>query len=390
MKNLRCGVIGIGNMGTAHAQSISRGAVAGLSLAAAADPREDRMAWAKSELPAEVAWHQTGEELIAQADLDVVIIATPHYSHPPLAAAAFAKGLHVVIEKPAGVYTRAVREMNRAAEAAGKIFAIMYQMRAVPLHQKMRELAQSGEIGEIRRIHWVATDWYRTQAYYDSGGWRATWAGEGGGVLLNQCPHPLDLLWWIPGLMPSRVRAFMSFGKYHDIEVEDDVTAYLEYANGATGVFMASTGEAPGANRVQISGDGGSLLLEHGQLTLARNRVPVSTHLKTARGGFDTPECWKIAIPVPPNPGNEHNIILRNVVEAIRDGKPLLAPGPDGLNGLSISNAMHLSAWTDAWAPLPVDEDAFMAHLDEKRRNSRHKTGAGQTLDLKASFKGTP
>ena len=219
MDKVRIGIIGIGNMGSAHAKYISAGEIPNAELTAVCDTNPKRLEWAKKNLGEGVLLFEKAEALFESGSVDGVIIATPHYYHPPLAIEAFKSGLHVLIEKPAGVYTKQVREMNEAAEKSGKVFGIMYNQRTSPLYQKLRDLVKSGEVGEIKRINWIITDWYRSQSYYDSGGWRATWAGEGGGGLINQCPHNLDLWQWICG-MPVRIRAFCSYGKYHDIEAD--------------------------------------------------------------------------------------------------------------------------------------------------------------------------
>ena len=274
-----------------------RGRNSNAELTAVCDTNPKRLEWAKKNLGEGVLLFEKAEALFESGSVDGVIIATPHYYHPPLAIEAFKSGLHVLIEKPAGVYTKQVREMNEAAEKSGKVFGIMYNQRTSPLYQKLRDLVKSGEVGEIKRINWIITDWYRSQSYYDSGGWRATWAGEGGGVLINQCPHNLDLWQWICG-MPVRIRAFCSYGKYHDIEVEDDVTAYMEYENGATGVFVTTTGDAPGTNRLEITGDRGKVVVEDGKLTFWRLRVSERQFNREYKGGSGSPECWKCEIPI--------------------------------------------------------------------------------------------
>lgn len=266
MGTVRYGIIGIGNMGTAHAQSLLS-EIKGAELTAVCDIREERLKWAEEQLPENVRKYSTPKELFESRIMDAVLICTPHYDHPTLAIEAFQHGYHVLVEKPAGVYTKAVQQMNDAAAQSDRKFGIMYNQRTNPLYQKLRDLIQSGELGEIRRTNWIITDWYRSQNYYNSGGWRATWAGEGGGVLLNQDPHQLDLWQWTTGMMPKRIRAFCHFGKYRNIEVEDDVTAYVEYENGATGLFITTTGEAPGTNRFEINGDNGKIVVEDGKLT---------------------------------------------------------------------------------------------------------------------------
>jgi predicted dehydrogenase len=386
MNKVRIGIIGIGNMGSAHAQSLAKGEVAGAELIAVCDTRPERLNWAAETLGDKVQLFENPEALFGTKTVDAVIIATPHYDHPQLAIKAFEMGLHVLIEKPAGVYTKQVREMNEAAEKSDKVFGIMYNQRTNPLYQKLKDLIESGELGAIKRTNWIITDWYRSQSYYNSGGWRATWAGEGGGVLLNQDPHQLDLWQWICG-MPRRVRAFCGFGKYHNIEVEDDVTAYVEYENGATGVFVTSTGEAPGTNRFEVSGDRGKIVIEDGKLTFWRNRISERVFNEEYTGGFGQPECWKCEVPI----GGEnlqHLGILRDWTNAILKGTKLLAPGEEGIRGLMISNAMHLSDWTDNWVELPIDEDLFYDKLQERVNSSTFKkeVGSNKTMDVQGTF----
>lgn len=374
MDSVRIGVVGIGGMGSHHAGYLVKGEVPRAKLTAVCDVNPARLEWAAGNLPEDVRRFDNSDELIASGCVDAVLIATPHYFHPPIAISAFQHGLHVLSEKPAGVYTRQVREMNEAAEASGLVFALMFNQRTLETHQRLRDLVQSGEVGEILRTHYMITNWFRSQAYYDSGGWRATWAGEGGGVLINQCPHNLDLWQWICG-MPCRVRAFCGFGKYHNIEVEDDVTAYVEYPNGATGTFITTTGEAPGRNILEITGDRGRLVLEHGKIVFERTRVSVAEFRATSPNAFGTPETWRCEIPA--GGGGSHAIITRNFVEAILDGKPLMAPGTEGIRSLEISNAMHLSAWTDDWVTIPVDEQAYLDALNERIANSQVRKGEG-------------
>lgn len=386
MEKVRYGIIGIGNMGVSHAQNLC-GEIRGAELTAVCDTNPERLKWAKEHLPASVQLYDTPEAFWASQAMDAVLIAVPHYDHPGMAIQAFENGYHVLVEKPAGVYTKAVREMNDAAAKSGKQFGIMYNQRTNPLYIKLRDLIQSGELGEVRRTNWIITNWYRSQSYYDSGGWRATWAGEGGGVLLNQDPHQLDLWQWTTGMMPKRVRAFCHFGKYRNIEVEDDVTAYVEYENGATGVFVTTVGESPGTNRFEISGDKGKIVIENDKLTFWRLRVPEPEFNRNYKGGFGQPECWVCDIPVAGGGGPQHKGILQNFTNALLHGEKLLAPGEEGILGLTISNAMHLSAWTDDWVDLPLDEDLFYEKLQEKIANStfRKDPSAAAVLDVKGT-----
>ena len=387
MNDVRIGLVGYGNIGISHAGYLAKGEVPGARLVAVCDSHPDSLKRAGADLGEGVRLFDDPEKLFASGQINAVLIATPHYDHPPLAIKAFRRGFHVLIEKPAGVYTKSVREMNRVAAESGKIFGIMFNQRTRPVYQELKALIDSGELGEIKRTNWITTAWYRPQSYYDSGGWRATWAGEGGGVLINQCPHQLDLWQWVCG-MPVRVRAFCAFGKYHTIEVEDDVTAYVEYPNGATGVFIASTEEAPGSNRLEIVGDRGKIVVEEGKLVFWQNRVSERQFNREFRGGFGMPECEKRDIAVPKEAG-EHKGITQNWVAAILEGKPLLAKGEEGLNSLELSNAMLLSTWIDDWVKLPIDDDLFYKRLTEKIEGStfRKKTGpAGKPLDVKGTF----
>ncbi len=370
MDTVRFGLVGIGNMGSSHLRSLAENKISGAEVTAVCDTNPEKLKKAGMLYPS-VKQYSKMEELLESGEIDAVFIATPHYDHPPLAIMALQKGMHTLIEKPAGVYTKQVEEMNRVAEKSDVVFGIMYNQRTNPVYQKLRELVLEGELGDLKRTNWII-DWYRPQSYYNSGGWRATWAGEGGGVLLNQDPHQLDLWQWTCG-MPVRVHAFCSFGKYHDIEVEDEVTAYVEYENGATGVFVTSTGITPETNRFEIVGDKGMVVVEDNKLTFHRLRVPERKFNQEYKGGFGKPECWKCEIPVAPGSDGQHKEIMQNFTNAILKGTKLLAPGIEGIRGLQISNAMHLSAWLNDWVDIPVDADLYYEKLKERIDNSTYK-----------------
>lgn len=297
MKTLRIGIIGMGNMGSDHAKKLAQGTVPEVILTAVSENDGQRLAASRSYLPDTVGFFASPHEMMDSGLCDAVIIATPHYDHPELAIAAFSKGLHVLCEKPAGVYTKQVRAMNDKARDSGVVFGMMFNQRTNPLYRKMHDMIQGGELGAIKRVNWIITDWYRTQAYYDSGSWRATWAGEGGGVLINQCPHNIDLLQWICG-MPTKVRAFCHEGKWHDIEVEDDVTAYLEFENGSTGVFVTTTGDLPGTNRLEITLEFGKLVCENNTLTLHKLSQSERQYCYESKDGFAQPTVDVSHVPV--------------------------------------------------------------------------------------------
>jgi len=369
MSKLRLGIVGYGNMGTGHTANLMAGKVKNMELTAVCDIAEARREAAKAAYP-QLAVFETAQELYQSGLCDVVLIATPHYAHPALAIQAFEAGLHVITEKPAGVYTKQVKEMNEAAAKSDKLFGIMYNQRTNPVYQKLKTMIERGDLGHIKRITWIITDWYRPQAYHDSSTWRSTWKDEGGGALINQNPHQLDLWQWMFG-MPDRIFSRVSFGKYYDIEVEDDVMAYFEYDNGTTGEYITSTGEAPGTNRLEIACDMGKVVIEKNKLIFHRNIISEREHNKTNKAAFARPECWECNIPADFSGGPQHVGILQNFAEAVLNGKALLAPGEEGINGLTISNAIHLSAWTGQIVDVKnFPDEKYYELLQEKIANS--------------------
>ncbi|MHB1157556.1 MAG: Gfo/Idh/MocA family protein [Phycisphaerales bacterium] len=384
---VRIGLLGCGAMGSLHAKYLLAGEVEDARLVAIQDAGAERRDALRQQYGDRIRLFDTTDAMLDSGLIDAVLIATPHYFHPELAIAAFGRGLHVLVEKPAGVYTRHVRQMNEAAVRSGKVFAIMYMQRMRPIFRQLRELVIGGEIGELKRMQWIATHWYRPQNYYDANAWRATWAGEGGGVLINQCTHQFDLWQWIFGL-PIRVRAFCRFGQYHDIEVEDDVTAYMEYDNGATATFIAGTGETPGTNRLEVAGNNGKIVLENDRLTFWKTEVPERQFNREYVGGFGQPACVAREICVDDS-DPLHIDVTRNWVQAIRTGCPLISPGVEGINALEISNAMLLSTWLDDWVRLPVDEERFHRLLQEHiaRSTMRKKITVNRMLDVTQSYR---
>ena len=383
---IRFGIIGMGNMGTSHAKSILAGKVRGMRITAVADTTPEKLLWSKENLP----WAKTfdsAEELIESGEVDALIICTPHYSHPELVMKALAKGIHVVSEKPAGVYTKQVREMNEFAEKQNKTFAMMFNQRTNCVYRKIKEIIDSRKYGEIRRVNWIITDWYRTQAYYNSGGWRATWVGEGGGVLLNQSPHQLDLWQWLCG-MPTKVRAFCHEGKWHDVEIEDDVTIYAEYENGATGVFVTSTGDFPGSNRLEITMDKAKLVCEKGEkITLFELEEGLTENIRTCENGFASIPYKEIEVETD-GINDQHPGVLNAFSDHILYGTPLVAEGTEGINGLMISNAAHLSSWTNETVSLPINEEKFYNLLMEKAASSNAKADVVSVVqeDMSSTF----
>ncbi len=370
MDALRIGVVGIGNMGSAHARCIHDGLIENARLCAVCDTDPKKRELAKERYP-EAKIFDNHKDMFAAGLVDAVIIAAPHYYHPPIAIDAFGAGLHVLTEKPAGVYTSAVRKMNEAAEKSGKVFCIMFNQRTNQLFAKAREIVQSGRLGTPKRFVWIVTNWYRTQFYYDSGNWRASWGGEGGGVMLNQAPHNLDLWQWIFG-MPKSIRGFTSNAHYHNIEVEDECTVYAKYENGAIGTFITSTGESPGTNRLEISGSKGKILIENGTLKfweLEKDEREVCFEVKKSF----TKLPFQYSEFTPEEKETAHKGILQNFVNCITKGEELLSPGAEGIKSLSISNAAFLSSWTDKWVELPINEKRYEKELKKRIKNSKIK-----------------
>lgn len=376
---VRLGIVGLGNMGSAHVANLPK--IARCELAAICDVDPAKLA----RYP-HLKGFESSAGMIRSGEVDAVLIATPHYDHTTIGIDAFENGLHVLSEKPISVHKADAQRLIDAYPGGDRVFAAMFNQRTDPHYQRICSIVKSGELGEIRRTSWLITDWFRPEIYYRSGGWRATWRGEGGGVLLNQCPHNLDLFQWICG-MPSKVRAHCGFGKYHDIEVEDAVTAYMEYPNGATGVFVTTTGEAPGTNRLEVVGDRGKLVYENGKITVVRTERSVSDLLVNATESFPSMPVWNCEIPVNGH-GGQHNEVIQNFVDAVLDGKPLIAPGVEGIHSVELANAMLYSAWTDTTVDVPLDAAAYEAALKEKIETSRYekKTTEGVVANMANSW----
>ena len=371
MDKVRLGIIGIGNMGSSHLKKLCNGECPEITPAAVCDINPERLDWAEKEYP-EIARFDDAEKMMDSGLIDAVLVAVPHYDHTTFSIMGMKKGLHVMCEKPAGVYTKQVKEMNEIAAQCDVKFGMMFNQRTNCLYRKLREIVQSGKYGEIRRTNWIITTWYRTQNYYDSGSWRATWSGEGGGVLLNQCPHQLDLWQWICG-MPSKVFTKMYYGKWHDIEVEDDVTTIVEYPNGAVGTFITTTGDAHGTNRLEITMDGAKIICEDTTIKITEFETPVSEHITTAIG-FSNPTIMAEHTINCTGSNEQHMGVLKAFAAAILRNEPLIADGTEGIKGLTLSNAMHLSAWTGKEIEIDtLDDELYYEELMKRVATSRRK-----------------
>lgn len=371
MSKPRIALVGVGRMGTGHLISLALSRK--LSLCALCDI-DGAIAERKSRKKG-IPGYTDYKEMMDREQPDALIVATPHYDHTPIAIEAMERGIHVLVEKPVAVHALDVRKMIAAHDRAlkkspGLIFAAMFQMRTQPHWIRVKEMIDSGALGSLMRASWIITDWYRNQAYYDQGGWRATWRGEGGGVLMNQAVHNLDLYQWLFG-MPCSVNGFASMGKYHDIEVEDEVTGYFEHENGMVGHFITSTAEHPGSNRLEIVGDKGSLIIRKQKILFRKNKEPLSRHTRRAVNTASTPRWRRKRIYTRPRYAL-HESVISNFADAIGGDAPLVAPAREGLNSIQLSNALLQSSFLGKTVHLPMDERAYAEMLQKLIDESKH------------------
>lgn len=389
MQKVRYGIIGLGNQGSYYASLINEGKIPGAVIGGICDINKKKITallerLKEKKIPTFTDYH----EMMDEKYVDVILITVPHYIHPVIAQECFKKNINVITDKPAGVYTKQVKEMNKASKNTKALFGMMFNQRTNCVYRKMREIIAKGGVGKLQRVTWIITDWFRTQTYYDSGSWRATWKGEGGGVLINQCPHQIDLISWVVGEMPATVNAFCKYGHWHDIEVEDEVTAYLTYKNGATGVFITTTGETPGTNRFEVSGTLGKLVCENNKLYYHKNKKDSTDFLLHSKTSFDKPEV--VITEVKTDGKNlQHIGILRNFTNTILKKEKLFVKGTDGINGVELMNAIELSGWQNGkTVKIPVDEDLYFKEL-MKRVKKSHLRNANDNMVEKALNFGT-
>jgi predicted dehydrogenase len=394
MDTVRLGIIGAGG-GIAKLHLSYLGKVDGVKVAALADVSDAALQKVAADWSGAKTF-TSGEALIDSGAVDAILIATPHFDHPTLSQHAFARGVHVLCEKPMAVTALDAQTTNeKFAEARKKhprlLYAGMFNQRNQPQWKEIKRLCTDGSLGKLLRASWTITSWFRTQAYYDSGGWRATWKGEGGGVLINQCPHNLDLFCWFLGLPQRVVAASVGLGKYHHIEVEDDVNALLEFSNGATGTFITSTGQSPGINRLEIVGTGGTIICDDGKLTFLRADTPVDVFTRESTERFGNVPVTELAIKPGKAPYAEHETITRNFIATLLkagDQQDLVAPATEGIHGLELGNAMLMSGLTGQPVNLPSDRRAFADLLKSLQEKStfRKNEVVDSKADLSKSF----
>ena len=377
-KKVRLGIIGFGQQGGAYAKFITDGMVPNMEIGAIADTDPAKRELASGTYPG-VNVYDDYIALMESGDVDAIVTCVPHYLHPEMGIAALTRGIHALVEKPAGVYTKQVKELNEFAASKPELsFAIMFNQRNNPLYQRLKEIVDNGEIGDVLRTNWIITNWWRPQGYYDSSEWRATWGGEGGGVLVNQAPHQLDLWQWICGV-PKSVFAKVSYGFRRNIAVEDEVTALVDYGNGATGTFITATHDIVGTDRFEILGDQGKIVVEGSKTATVTRLKKKEREISEGMGPDDVRKLFMGQLNLDELQsteviefesvwGGQHAGVLENFAANILDGTPLLAPGSDGINGVRLANAIHLSSWKGEEVGLDFDEDEFLGLLNDRIR----------------------
>lgn len=380
MAKVKLGVIGLGQQGNAYANFLQEGKISNMELGAICDHDPQKRKLAEERYP-ETPFYENYLDMLESKNVNAIVTCVPHYLHPEMGIEALKRDIHALLEKPAGVYTKQVREINEFAKQKPHLtYAIMFNQRTNKLYQKVKEIIDNGEIGKIRRTNWIITTWWRPQGYYDQGTWRATWDGEGGGVLVNQAPHQIDLIQWICG-MPKKVYTKAQYGFQRDIPVEDDVTTIFDYGNGATGVFITCTHDVMGTDRLEILGDKGKIVVDNSKKVNIKRLLKPESEMSATMSMHEVSEILRGDGPgaiyeeemteFDSMWGGQHQAVLENFAANILDGTPLIAPGSDGIHGVELANAMHLSSWLNQEVSIPIDEDLYLEELTKRREAER-------------------
>lgn len=382
MKKFRYGIIGVGVQGNSYLKFLTEGKVSNSVVGGVCDIDPDVIKFVKENYP-DIPVYNDYKDLIKSNNVDAIITTVPHYLHCEMGIYAIKNGIHVLNEKPAGVYTKQVAELNKVSLEHPEVkYGIMFNQRMNPLYQKLKEIVSRGDIGEIRRTNWIITTWWRPQSYYNQSAWRATWRGEGGGVLVNQAPHQLDLFQWICG-MPIKVYAKTTEGFERDISVENEVTALVEYENGAVGSFITCTHDILGTDRLEIHGDKGKIIVEnsnkatikilHKSESILNKEMGIMDVYKLVTGGNLDSLYSEEIIEIPDQWGVQHCLVMENFANHLLNGEKLIADGIEGIKGVTLANAMHLSSWLNKEISIPIDEDLFFDELQKKIEQENNK-----------------
>ena len=372
---VRLGIIGLGAEGGMYAKFIDGGMVPNMEIGAICDILPE-----KKEAADEygVPFYTDYKEMIASGNVDAVVTTVPHYLHPEMGIYALDHGMHTLLEKPVGVYTKQAREViDHAATKPELKFGVFFNQRTNPLYKDLKALMDSGELGKLRHTSWIITTWWRPQPYYAQSEWRATWGGEGGGVLVNQAPHQLDLWQWICGI-PTSVFAKAQYGFRRDIVVEDEVNALVSFADGATGTFITCTHDLPGTDRLEILCDKGKIVVENSnKVTITRlkedeqvlsQNMDMSAVAALFTGKLDRAELMSEETKEYGSVwGQQHSDVMKNFADQILNDAEPLAPGADGIHGVRLANAIHLSSWTGQEVSIEnFDEETYMRELNQR------------------------
>jgi predicted dehydrogenase len=360
------GIIGLGAMGKSHAEIAATTEEMCLKAVCDSDPSVAKSIAEKTGARA----FRNAADLIGSCMVDAVIVAVPHPFHARLAISALEAGLGVLCEKPMAVTVMEADRMLEAAQRTKAPLSIMFQHRSNGIFQTAKRIIDEGRLGTLYRTCLISTC-FRSQAYYDSASWRATWAGEGGGVTINQAPHDLDMFTWLGGL-PGLVRA-RSATRRHDIECEDEVSAILEYPSGAEGYLHFSTNEVPGQNLMEFRGETGRLIIEGGKIRLETSRQGIQEFNDQTRDMWGCPAFAPEDVDPDPTPSS-HARIITNFVRHMLKGEPLLMPPEEGLRSMEMINALILGGRTGEPVSIPVDRTRYERFMEELRRGSKPKS----------------
>lgn len=366
MNQLRIAIIGIGGMGKTYAKIINEGKVRGMTLAAVTCRSKENVLWAKENLDSQTKVYQDTELLFKDTDLfDAVLIVTPHKTHPEFAIRAFEYKKHVFCDKPAGISFYQSQRMSQAAKDSNRKYAMMFHQRLFDKYTRVKEIIDSNRLGDIRRVMLENSRYYRTNFYHKSSSWRSSWNHEGGGVLINQGQHLLDIWQWLFG-MPKSLRADICYGKYNDFLVDDEATIYMQYENQMTAVFFITTGEPVNEERLEIIGTKGKLLLINNHLTIYTYEKEIDEYSKTALvTNADELKISRMEEEFE-DQANPYEPMLQNFADALLEDAKLIAPGEDGENSLTLANAAYLSSWIQETITLPIDPMLYEEKLKEK------------------------
>lgn len=366
METVRAAVVGFGGMGRRYVQMIHDGEVEGMTLAGVCCRNQKGQEELKASYP-EASVYPNVEAMFGRAgEFDAVVIVTPHATHVEIGKMAVAAGKHILVDKPAGVSTKEVKELLAASDASGVCFGMIFNTRMHPAYTQVKKMIEDGSLGRLNRAVWISNVWFRTPAYHNSAPWRSTWEGEHGGLLINQSQHFLDVWQWLLG-MPDHVLASVEYGRYNDFFVDDSMDIQFFYESGLHGTFITSSGENPGINRLELWGTKGRLCVEdHCRITFDENVMSTEEFRECNTEAYGVLQYHRREIPVNTEKTDGYQKIFQNFADHIRKGTPLMATGEDGLRTVMMANGAYLSSWLGKKMAYPIDDEEYAGMLEEK------------------------